>query len=173
MLSFQTAEAQSGGALVITARAGGEPAKADVVVLTASVDPQEVAKGRSGAPMPVPNGSYDVRITCTELLDHPTQELQAVKVSGSQVEREVTFEAGTTTLNVKRGGRPLKGAKMVFKTAAGEELPGHAKTGMPFKMSPGNYEAEIVVGSKRSKSNHTITGIQVYDGAKRNIAVEI
>jgi hypothetical protein len=173
LASLQIATAQGSGAIVINARAGGQPAKADVVVYTATADPQEVAKGQAGTPISVPSGSYDVEIICKELLDHPSQRLQAVKVAGDAVEREVTFPAGTTVLNVKKGGRALRNVELRFKKTSGEEVPGTARPGVAFKMSPGQYEAEIVMGKGRSKATHTITGIQVYDGAKRTIPVSL
>lgn len=171
--SAQHATAQGSGAILINARAGGQPAKADVVIYTATADPQEVTKGHAGSPIAVPTGSFDVEIICTELLDHPSQRLQAVKVAGDTVEREVTFPAGTTVLNVKKGGRALRNVELRFKKAGGDEVPGTARPGVPFKMSPGNYEAEILMGKGRSKATHTITGIQVYDGAKRTIPVSL
>lgn len=173
LASLQIATAQGSGAIVINARAGGEPAKADVVVYTATADPQEVTKGKAGRPIAVPVGTYDVEIICTDLLDHPSQRLQAVKVAGEAVEREVTFPAGTTVLNVKKGGSNLRNVELKFLKAGGGEVPGTARPGVPFKMSPGNYEAEIIMGKGRSKATHTITGIQVYDGAKRTIPVSL
>ena len=173
LATSQIATAQGGGSISITVRAGGEPAKADVVVYTATADPQEVTKGQAGHPLSVPAGSYDVEIICTELLDHPSQRLQAVKVAGETVEREVTFPSGTTILNVTKGGSALRNVELRFTKSGGEEVPGTARPGVPFKMSPGQYEAEIVMGKGRSKATHTITGIQVYDGAKRTIPVSL
>lgn len=173
LASLQIAQAQGSGSLLINARSGGEPAKAEVVIYTATADPQEVTKGKAGRPISVPAGSYDVEIICTELVDHPSQRLQAVKVGGEQVEREVTFPSGTTILNVKKGGRALRNVELRFKKSGGDEVPGSARPGVPFKLSPGNYEAEIIMGKGRSKATHTITGIQVYDGAKRTIPVSL
>jgi len=173
MISLQAAQAQSGGAIVVNVRAGGRPATAEVVIKSAGVDPVAVAKGRSGSPISVPPGTYDVEITCTELLDHPVQELRDVVVSGETVEREAVFPAGTVTLHVKQGGRVLKNANLVLIKVGGEALPGKAKTGEPFRASPGQYEAEISLGRGRSKMAHSITGIQVYYGATRNIPVSL
>lgn len=167
------AEAQSGGAITINARAFGEAAKAEVVVLKASAEPERVATGPAGRPISVPNGSYDVEITCTELIDHPTKRLRGVEVSGEMAEREVTFPAGVVTLRVRRGGRTLNNATLHFTRSGGEDVVGTAKTGHPFLASPGQYEAEIIVGRGRSKLAHSITGIQVYAGAKRNIPVSL
>ena len=166
-------EAEAGGALVIHVRAGGEPAAAKVVVKQATAEGEQVAEGRAEHPIPLANGTYDVEITCTDLIDHPTQELRGITVSGETVEREVSFPAGTVTLHVKRGGRVLRNTKMQLHKVGGDPLPGVARTGVPFRASPGQYEAEIVLGRGRSKLAHTITGIQVYDGAKRNIAVDL
>ncbi len=168
-----TAEAQSGGSIAISVRAGGQDAKAQVVVKTATAEPEQVAKGRSGTPIPVPSGTYDVTITCTDLVDHPTQELRGLVVSGDAIEREATFPSGTITLHVKRGGRVLRNATLHFIKVGGDTLPGTAKTGVPFRASPGQYEAEIIIGRGRSKMSHSITGIQVYDGAKRSLPVSL
>lgn len=174
VVALGAAEAQSGGTIVVNIRAGGQPAKGEVVVLTATAEPEEVAKGRSGTPISVPSGSYDLRVTCTEMIDHPSQELRGVKVGGETVEREVSFPAGVVTLHVKRGGSVMKGQTLHFsKAGGGEALEGTAQTGAPFKASPGQYEAEIVIGRGRSKMSHTITGIQVYDGATRSIPVSL
>jgi len=164
------AEAQSGGAISVTIRAGGQDAEGSVKVMTAEAEPREVAKGKTGRPISVPSGRYDVHVTCTEMLDHPTQELRGVTVSGETVEREVTFPAGTLTLHVKRGGRVLKNKQLTLRTKAGEELPGKARTGQAFKVTPGTYEAEIVLGRKQK---HSITGIQAYEGAIRHLPVEL
>ncbi len=176
LVSFGPARAQSGeGALQINARACAEDAKAQVVVQTASVDPQEVAKGQSGSPISIPAGRYDVEITCTDLIDHPNQTLRGVEITaGETVEREVTFLCGTTILHVKRGGKTLTKQDLSFRRAnSDEELPGTAKVGEPFKSSPGQYEAQILLGRGRKKAAHIITGIQVYDGAKRHIPVDL
>jgi hypothetical protein len=173
LVALNAAEAQSGGAILINVRAGGQPAKAEVVVSTATDEAQEVAKGRSGTPIPVPSGNYDVQITCSELIDHPTQDLRGVTVGGETVTREANFEAGTVTLHVKRGGSVLRGSILHFTKVGGGEAPGTAKTGEPFRASPGQYEAAIDLGKGRSKISHTISGIQVYDGATRNIPVSL
>jgi hypothetical protein len=171
--SLQVAQAQAGGAILVNVTAGGEPAKADVVILTATTDPQQVAKGPSGRAISVPDGSYDVEITCTELLDHPTQRLQAVKVAGETVTREAAFPAGTTILNVRKGGAVLKNVELKLIKKGGGEVPGTARPGVPFKTSPGSYDAEVNMGKGRTKAIHSITGIQVYDGAKRTIPVDL
>jgi len=163
------ADAQSGGAILVNARASGQEATASVVVATAEAEPREVAKGQSGRPIPVPAGRYDVTVTCTDLLDHPTQQLRDVNVAGETITREVSFPAGTITLHVKLGGRDLKNKELVLRRG-GEELPGRAQTGQAFKISPGTYEASITTG--KNKSN-TITGIQAYDGATRHIPASL
>lgn len=173
LMSLQAAQAQSGGAIVINVRAGGQDAKAQVVINSTGPEPEQVAKGHSGSPISVPSGSYDVEITCTDLVDHPSQQLRDVEVSGETVEREATFPAGTITLHVKRGGRVLRNAPLTLTKVGGEECPGTARTGTPFRLSPGQYEAEITIGRGRSKMAHSITGIQVYDGATRNIPVSL
>ena len=168
------ADAQAGGAILVNVRAGGQEAKAEVVVVTAAAEPEQVAKGRSGKAIPVPNGTYDVEITCTELLDHPQQQLRGVTVNGETVEREATFPSGTTTLNIRRGGRLLKNTKLyLMKRGSTEELPGTGKVGVPFKLTPGNYEAEIRLGRGRKKTAHAVTGIQVYDGATRRMTTDL
>lgn len=161
--------AQSGGAILITAKAGGQEVNAAVTVVTAEAEPREVAKGKSGRPISVPAGTYDVNITCTELLDQPTQKLRDLRVSGKTLEREATFPAGTITLHVKRGGRTLKNKELTLKRD-GTELPGKARSGQAFKITPGTYEAFVKTGRK---STHSITGIQAYDGATRHIPVDL
>lgn len=164
------ADAQSGGAILVHARAGGQEAKAGVTVSTAEAEPREVAKGQSGRPIQVPTGRYDVVITCTDLLDNPTQDLRDVNVAGGEtVTREVTFPSGTITLHVKLGGRELKNKELILRRG-GEDLPGRALTGQAFKISPGTYEASITTGKN---ATHTITGIQAYDGATRHIPASL
>jgi hypothetical protein len=173
--SLQAAWAQSSnGAILVSVRACSGASKAEVVVKTASTTPTDVTKGASGAPISVPAGTYDLQITCTEMIDHPSHYLRGVEVTaGETAEREVSFPCGTTVLNVKRGGKLLSKNQLSFKTAGGKALPGTAYPGEPFKATPGQYEAEVLLGKGRAKSSHGITGIQVYDGAKRNIAVDI
>jgi hypothetical protein len=173
--SLRNAEAQaSGGSIVVNVTADGAPAKADVVVKTATSEAQQVATGKAGAPISVADGTYDIDVTCTDLLDHPTQALRGVKVAGSAVARDVTFVAGTTTLNITKGGKALRGTTIKLrKVGGGEELPVAAKSGEAFQASPGNYEADVYFGSGKAKSTNTITGIQVYDGAKRSIPVNL
>lgn len=167
------ADAQAGGALVVNVRAGGKAAKGQVVVNTTDAEPREVAKGPAGTPMPLPAGTYDVTITCTDLVDAPTQELRGLAIASETVTREVSFPAGTVTLHVKRGGSALQNAALQLSKTGGAPLPGAAKTGVPFSASPGQYEAEVVLGKGRSKASHSITGIQVYDGATRSIPVSL
>jgi hypothetical protein len=175
MASFQSAIAQSGsGAVHINARACGAAVQADVSVRSADADAREVAKGPSGQPISVPAGTYDIEITCTDLVDHPNQTLTGVKIGGGEtLEREASFECGVTTLHVKLGGKVLKGTKMVLTPSGGEECPGKVLSGEPFKASPGEYRAEIRLGKGRTSAVHSIDGIQVYDGATRNIPVSL
>ena len=173
LISLQSAQAQSGGAIVVNVRAGGQPAKADVIIKTTAVEPEHVAKGRAGSPISVPSGTYDVEVICSELIDRPQQQLRGVVVAGETVEREATFPAGTVTLHVRRGGRVLKAATLNFTRAGGEDVEGTAKSGIPFKASPGRYDAEIIISRGRKKMSHSITGIQVYDGATRNLPVSL
>lgn len=163
------AEAQAGGAVLVRIRAGGQDASGQVKVMTAEAEPREVAKGPSGRPISVPNGRYDVMVTCTDLIDEPEQQLRGLAVSGETVEREVSFPSGTITLHVKVGRAELHNKELTL-LRGGEELPGKAKTGVAFKISPGTYQAKIVVGRK---AEHTIEGIQAYDGATRHIPVDL
>ena len=170
LVSIRGVEAQSGGAILVNIRAGSSTLAGTVKVMTAEAEPREVAKGPSGRPISVPAGRYDVTITATELIDAPTQQLRDLHVAaGETVERQATFPSGTITLVITRGGRGLKNAELRF-TRGGEELPGVAKVGEAFKISPGTYEAAIALGKG---TRHTITGIQSYDGAKRTIPVEL
>ncbi len=163
------AEAQAGGAVLVRIKADGRDAQGEVKVMTAEADPREVAKGPSGRPISVPSGRYDVIVTCTDMVDHPEQQLRDVAVSGGTVEREVSFPSGTLTLHVKVGRAEQRG-KALTLLKGGAPLPGAVKAGEAFKISPGIYEAEIVVGRKMK---HTIKGIQAYDGATRHIPVEL
>lgn len=171
-LRHAAAEA-GGGSILINVVADGAPAKASVVIKTATAEAQQVATGKAGTPISVPDGTYDVDVTCTEMVDQPVQNLRGVKVAGAPVTRDVSFVAGWTTLNITKGGKALRGTKVTLRNASGEELPGLVKSGEQFRASPGNYEAEVVWGSGRSKSTDTIKGIQVYDGAKRTIPVNL
>jgi len=176
LVSFHSAQAQSGnGTLSISVRACAADAKAGIVVSTASVNPEEVTKGQSGQPISVPAGTYDVEITCTDLIDHPSQTLRGVKIgAGETVEREASFPCGETTLHIKRGGKNLSTKiDVTLVKAGGEKCPTTVRSKQRFKSSPGNYEAEILLGRGRKKAVHTIDGIQVYDGAVRNIPVNL
>jgi hypothetical protein len=172
--SARDASAQAGGGtIVVNVVADGAPAKAEVVVKTATAEARQVATGKAGAPIAVPDGTYDVDVTCTEMLDHPVQNLRGVKVAGAPVSRDVSFVAGTTTLNITKGGKALRGTTIKLRKVGGDELPVAAKSGEAFRSSPGNYEAEVVFGQGKAKATHSITGIQVYDGAKRTIPVQL
>jgi hypothetical protein len=173
-VSLKNAAAEAGGgSILINVVADGAPAKADVVVKTATSEGQQVASGKAGTPIPVPDGTYDVDVTCTEMLDQPVQNLRGVKVAGEPVKRDVSFVAGWTTLNITKGGKALRGTKVTLRKVGGEALPLQAKSGEQFRSSPGNYEAEVTFGSGRGKSTDSISGIQVYDGAKRTIPVNL
>ncbi len=169
-LGVADAESGSGATITVVAKIERQLAQAEVKVMSTASEPREVAKGLSGQPLSVSDGSYDLYITCMDLLDQPTITIRDVIVQpGATVEREANFPSGTVTLHVKVGGRTLKKKTLVlFKD--GEAVPGKAKTGLPFKLTPGPYEAEVSVGRK-AKSR--ITGIQVYEGAKRNIPVSL
>lgn len=176
MVSFHSAQAQSSnGTISVSARACASDAKAQIVVNTAAATPEEVAKGPSGSPISVPAGMYDIEITCTDLVDHPSQTLRGVKVGGGEVvEREASFPCGETTLHIKRGGKGLGSKTQVTLVKAdGEKCPTTVRSGERFKSTPGNYEAEILLGRGRNKAVHAIDGIQVYDGAVRNIPVNL
>ena len=173
-VSLRDAAAQAGGgSIVINVVADGAPAKAEVVVKTATAEAQQVATGKAGTPISVPDGTYDIDVTCTEMLDHPVQNLRGIKVAGAPVSRDVSFAAGWTTLNITKGGKALRGTKIKLRKVGGEELPLEAKSGEQFRSSPGNYEADVVFGQGKAKATHSITGIQVYDGAKRTIPVSL
>jgi hypothetical protein len=157
--------------VTIRARALDASVTADVVITAAQG--RQVAAGRSGQPIPVPRGTYDVEVTCLELVDRPTRRLRELEVSEGTVEREVTFPAGRATLHVRREGRPLNDAVVRFATAAGQDLPGTARTGRPFMASPGQYEAQIIIGRGRSSIAHTVSGIQIYEASERHIPVSL
>ena len=168
---LQDAWAQASGSIRVTVRADGQPAKAQVKVMTAAVESQEVASGEAGAPISVPAGRYDVLVTCTELLDHPTQQLRDVEVGGgATVERELSFPAGTVTLHVKKGRSLLRNKELILSKVKGAECPGRGRTEQPMKLSPGRYEATIKLGKRNTSS---ISGIQVYEGAIRHIPVQL
>jgi len=165
------AEAEAGGALLVTIRSGGGSAKGQVVVTTSEAEPREVAKGPTGRPLGLPPGTYDVSVTCTDLVDQPTLTLDDVAVAGETVEREVSFPSGEITLFIRQGGRVLKNkALRIVPEGGGEAFPGKAYSGKAFKITPGHYEAEITLGRK---VKHSITGIQAYEGARRQIPVDL
>lgn len=173
-VSLRNAAAEAaGGSILINVVADGAPAKAEVVIKTATAEAQQVATGKAGTPISVPDGTYDIDVTCTEMIDHPVQNLRGIKVAGEPVTRDVSFVAGWTTLTITKGGKALRGTKVTLRKSGGDPLPGLVKSGEQFRASPGNYEAEVVFGSGKAKSTDSITGIQVYDGAKRSIPVNL
>lgn len=159
--------------IFITIKVNGEKASGIVQVFANSPESREVAKGKSEEPIQLPPGEYYISVTCTSLIDEPVHKLPSLVTlkPGQKYEQVIKFTAGTIILQTYKDNQPLKGKPLKLKAEGSSTYFNQkGKTWEPLMLSPGTYEAEVEVSKK---SNFIIKGIQVYEGSKRTLNVDV
>jgi hypothetical protein len=180
LASLGVALGESATSVRVNVRAGGGPARAMIKISMPSERAREVARGDAGGAIAVPPGSYDLTVTCLELLDQPTVTVSGVAVQGGKaLVQEVTFPAGTVVVNVAYAGKLIPHLELLLRKRPGRvgaiPLPQLAASGVPFKLSPGQYEAEVTIPAgihkaPRGDIKQTIGGIDVVDGQTKTVS---
>jgi len=149
----------------------GKPATADYQLVTQASTPEIVSKGsvKGNAVIKVPPDSYKLRVTLTEAVDKAVETQDNVSVpSSGDGKVEIKFTTGTITLVIYKGGQKKTCKIKLRRPGGGEWLPA-VQSGKAITLSPGEYEAEIII----SNVSHTVHGLFVQAGGTQNIPVQL
>ncbi len=143
----------------------------------AGADPEsdkEVLGSWSGRSLPLPAGSYDLKLSYD--LPHAKKSLwkKAVALSGKRdlvkVEADMKFPLGQLEVTASQGGKPLGGARVeVFAVGKKDKPLAASWTGRKVQLEAGTYDVKV---SHKGKSAWT-KGVKLKHGASEKRAVPL
>ncbi|MBI5491070.1 MAG: hypothetical protein HY905_27310 [Deltaproteobacteria bacterium] len=158
------------GKLEVRLTANGEPAAGTVEIFPSQGGPSAYA-GPTGTPVELPAAVYDVKVTLTDAIDHPTRSRGGIEVTvGNDRTVHIDFQVGRVTLLCRKDGEALDAEISLRRPGSSNWLPA-VHCGVPFLVSGGTYEADVT-------PLDSLTGVQagplqIMSGTTQRLAIDL